>query len=164
MSGEEAPAQQYEASDYWPLRASPTMLGLLRPGGAVAFVVAGFLTGIIGGLFGVGGGEIFIPLLIYLFGFSQHQAQGTSLAVLLPPIGLLAALRYYHAGHVDFKVAGLLALGFFFGASLGAIGATRMHADILRRVFGVFLLIISVHMILGHRGERAKAATIAAAE
>jgi uncharacterized protein len=57
----------------------------------MTFVLAGFLTGIFGGLFG-GGGEVFIPLLIYLFGFSQHQAQGTSLAVLLPPIGLLAAL------------------------------------------------------------------------
>jgi uncharacterized membrane protein YfcA len=59
----------------------------------MCFVITGFLTGIIGGLFGVGAGEIFIPLLIYIFGFSQHQAQGTSLAVLLPPIGLLAALR-----------------------------------------------------------------------
>jgi len=59
----------------------------------MTFALAGFLTGIIGMLFRVGGGEIFIPLLIYVFGFSQHQAQGTSLAVLLPPIGLLAALR-----------------------------------------------------------------------
>ena len=82
----------------------------------MAYIVAGFLTGIIGGLFGVGGGEIFIPLLVYAFGFSQHAAQGTSLAVLLPPIGLLAALRYYRAGHVDFGVAGLLAVGFFFVA------------------------------------------------
>ncbi|MBA3319623.1 MAG: sulfite exporter TauE/SafE family protein [Gemmatimonadales bacterium] len=117
----------------------------------MAFVLVGFLTGIVGGLFGVGGGEIFIPALIYLFGFSQHQAQGTALAVLLPPIGLLAALRYYHAGHVDFKVAGLIALGFFFGASIGALGATRMPADTLRRVFGVFLFAVSLHMIWGHR-------------
>lgn len=72
----------------------------------MAFLLAGLATGIIGGLFGVGGGEIFIPLLIYLFGFTQHQAQGTSLAVLLPPIGLLAAMRYYQAGHVNSKVAG----------------------------------------------------------
>jgi uncharacterized membrane protein YfcA len=86
------------------------------------FVVSGFMTGILGGLFGVGGGEIFIPLLIYLFGFSQHKAQGTSLAVLLPPIGLLA-------------------LGFFFGASIGALIATRIHKDILRRIFSIFLLI-----------------------
>ena len=70
----------------------------------MGFIFVGFFTGIVGGLFGVGGGEIFIPLLIYVFGFSQHQAQGTSLAVLLPPIGLLAALRYYKAGFVNFKL------------------------------------------------------------
>jgi uncharacterized membrane protein YfcA len=114
------------------------------------FIAAGFLTGIVGGPFGVGGGEIFIPLLVYVFGFSQHQAQGTSL---LPPIGLLAALRYYRAGHVDFQVGLLLALGFFFGASLGALSGTRIHADILRRLFGVFLLIIALHMIVGRHGR-----------
>ncbi len=113
------------------------------------FVATGFLTGIIGGLFGVGGGEIFVPLLVYMFGFSQHQAQGTSLAVLLPPIGLLAALRYHRAGYVDFSVALLIALGFFFGASIGAFGATRMHGDALRRVFGVFLMIVALHMVFG---------------
>lgn len=117
------------------------------------FILTGFLTGIVGGLFGVGGGEIFIPVLIYVFGFSQHQAQGTSLAVLLPPIGLLAALRYYHAGHVDFAVAGLIALGFFFGASIGALGATRIHAEVLRRIFGAFLLVVAVHMIAGRHGS-----------
>ena len=117
------------------------------------YVVAGFLTGILGGLFGVGGGEIFIPLLIYVFGYSQHQAQGTSLAVLLPPIGLLAALRYWKAGHVDFAVAGLLALGFFLGASLGALAAVKIHGDMLRKVFGVFLFIVSVHMIFGSHGR-----------
>lgn len=113
----------------------------------------GFLTGIIGGLFGVGGGEIFIPLLIYVFGFSQHQAQGTSLAVLLPPIGLLAALRYYRAGHVDFAVAGLLALGFFFGASIGAVVATKIEGHILRKIFGAFLFLVSLHMMLGRHGR-----------
>ena len=116
------------------------------------FVIAGFLTGIIGGLFGVGGGEIFIPLLVYIFHFSQHKAQGTSLAVLLPPIGLLAAIRYYRAGYVDFSVAGLLAAGFFVGASIGAIAATRIDSETLRKVFGAFLFIVSLHMIFGrHR-------------
>jgi uncharacterized protein len=119
----------------------------------MTFTIVGFLTGIIGGLFGVGGGEIFIPLLIYAFGFTQHRAQGTSLAVLLPPIGLLAALRYYRAGYVDWTVAGLLALGFFFGASLGAIAATRLNAEVLRRAFGVFLLVVSLHMIFGSHGR-----------
>jgi uncharacterized membrane protein YfcA len=119
----------------------------------MAFALAGFLTGIVGGLFGVGGGEIFIPLLVYAFGFSQHQAQGTSLAVLLPPIGLLAALRYYRAGHVDFAVAGLLALGFFLGASVGAIVATRIEGHVLRRLFGALLLLIALHMMLGRHGK-----------
>ena len=119
----------------------------------MAVVIAGLLTGVLGGLFGVGGGEIFIPLLIYVFGFSQHQAQGTSLAVLLPPIGLLAALRYYKAGYVDFTTAGLLALGFFFGASVGAIIATKIQGDTLRRIFGAFLLIVSLHMIFGRHGR-----------
>lgn len=116
------------------------------------FTLAGFATGVIGGLFGVGGGEIFIPLLVYVFGFSQHQAQGTSLAVLLPPIGLLAAIRYYRAGYVDFRVALLLALGFFFGASIGALLGTRIHAELLRRLFGAFLLLVSLHMIFGRHG------------
>jgi uncharacterized protein len=117
----------------------------------MVYVVAGILTGIIGGLFGVGGGEIFIPVLIYVFGFSQHQAQGTSLAVLLPPIGLLAALRYYHAGHVNFQVAMLLAVGFFVGAYFGAMGATHLNPVTMKRFFGVFLLAISLHMIF-HTG------------
>lgn len=113
----------------------------------MAILLAGFATGIIGGLFGVGGGEIFIPLLVYLFGFTQHQAQGTSLAVLLPPIGFLAAMRYYHAGYVNFTVAGLLAVGFFVGAYFGAMGATVLNQDLLKRLFGGFLLIIALHMI-----------------
>jgi uncharacterized membrane protein YfcA len=119
----------------------------------MTFLAMGFLTGIIGGLFGVGGGEIFIPLLIYIFGFTQHEAQGTSLAVLLPPIGLLAAWRYYQAGYVKFNVAAWLALGFFLGASLGAIAATKIDAHTLRRLFGVFLLLVSLHMIFARHGS-----------
>jgi hypothetical protein len=119
----------------------------------MAFAVAGFLTGILGGLFGVGGGEIFIPLLVYAFGFSQHQAQGTSLAVLLPPIGLLAALRYYRAGHVDFAVAGFLALGFFLGASIGAVVAARIEGHVLRKLFGAFLFLVSLHTMFGRHGS-----------
>ena len=119
----------------------------------MAYVIAGFCVGILGGLFGVGGAEMVIPLLVYVFGFGQHNAQGTSLAMLLPPLGLLAAWRYYNAGHVDLNVAMLLALGFFFGAPLGAMGATAMHPEILRKVFGVQLLLISLHMIFAKHGS-----------
>lgn len=117
------------------------------------YVIAGFCVGILGGLFGVGGAEMVIPLLVYWFGFAQHKAQGTSLAMLLPPLGLLAAWRYWNAGHVDLNVAMLLALGFFFGAPFGAWGATTLHPDILRKVFGVQLLLISLHMIFAKHGN-----------
>ena len=117
------------------------------------YVLSGFGVGILGGLFGVGGAEMVIPLLVYAFGFAQHKAQGTSLAMLLPPLGLLAAWRYYSAGHVDVNAAMLLALGFFFGAPLGAMGATAMHPDVLRKVFGVQLLLISLHMIFAKHGS-----------
>ena len=89
-----------------------------------------------------------IPLMVYGFGLSQHRAHGTSLALLLPPLGLLAALRYYKAGKVDFALTGLLALGFLFGAPLGAIAANAMHTDVLRKVLGVQLLLIALRMIL----------------
>ena len=113
----------------------------------MAYLIAGFGVGILGGLFGVGGGEMVIPLLVYVFGFTQHKAQGTSLAMLLPPLGLLAAWRYYNAGHVEINAALLLALGFFVGAPLGTMGATALHPDLLRKVFGLQLLLISLHMI-----------------
>ena len=111
------------------------------------YILAGFGVGILGGLFGVGGAEMVIPLLVYAFSFSQHTAQGTSLAMLLPPLGLLAAWKYYNAGYVDINAAGLLALGFFFGAPIGAFGATALHPEVLRKVFGAQLLMISLHMI-----------------
>jgi uncharacterized protein len=116
------------------------------------YIISGFCVGVLGGLFGVGGAEMFIPLMVYVFGFSQHKAQGTSLALLLPPLGLLAAWRYYSAGHVDVTAAGLMALGFFFGAPIGAYGATALHPEMLRKVFGVQLLLISLHMIFAKHG------------
>ena len=118
----------------------------------MAYVIAGLAVGILGGMFGVGGAEMVIPLLVYVYGFSQHKAQGTSLAMLLPPLGLLAAWRYYNAGHVDFAVAGLLALGFFIGAPFGAMGAVKLNPEVLRRIFGVQLLLISLHMIFAKHG------------
>lgn len=88
-----------------------------------------------------------IPGLIYLFGFSQHQAQGTSLMAMVPPIGLLAALTYYKKGYVDLGTAAFLCIGFFFGALMGAKIAVGLPANYLRRAFGVFLLLVSLHMI-----------------
>jgi hypothetical protein len=118
----------------------------------ILFIVLGLVTGISSGIssgiFGLGGGIIVIPALVFLFGLSQHQAQGTTLAMMVPPIGLLAAWTYYKDGFVDLKIAALLCLGFFFGGLIGAKFVTALSDPALRKIFGVFLLLISVKMIL----------------
>jgi uncharacterized membrane protein YfcA len=100
------------------------------------YLLVGLAAGVISGLIGIGGGTIIVPVLVFLFGLSQHEAQGTTLALLVPPIGLLAAWTYYKEGYVDLKIAGLICLGFFFGGLLGAKLATRLSSIVLERVFG----------------------------
>jgi hypothetical protein len=117
------------------------------------YLAAGILTGILAGMFGIGGGAILVPLLVYGFRFTQHQAQGTSLAVLLLPVGGLAALQYYRAGQVDLTVAAWLAGGFVLGAAAGSIAANRLAGDILQRGLGVLLLVIALQMIFGRTGH-----------
>lgn len=111
------------------------------------YLVLGLAAGIISGLIGIGGGVLLTPALIYLFGFSQHNAQGTTLALLVPPIGLLAAWTYYQQGFVDLKVATLICAGFFIGGFLGAKMAVDIPDDLLRRIFGVGMLLIALKMI-----------------
>jgi len=107
----------------------------------------GLAAGTFGGLVGLGGGVIIVPALVFLFGLSQHKAQGTTLAVLVPPIGLLAAWTYYKQGYVDMKVAAFVCLGFFLGGLFGARIAIGFSNAVLERVFGVALLLISLKMI-----------------
>jgi len=95
--------------------------------------------GVLGGLFGIGGGSLLVPLLVLLFGFEQHVSQGTSLVALVPPTGLLAFLNYWRAGDVDWKVGLLLMPGVFFGGILGSRAAQHLPARWLRRMFAVFL-------------------------
>ena len=111
------------------------------------FLLLGFITGIFSGLLGIGGAIIIIPCLVILFDLSQQMAQGTTLALMVPPIGLLAAWTYYKAGFVDIKIAGLICLGFFIGGLVGARYATQIPDDILRKIFGCLLLIASLKMI-----------------
>jgi hypothetical protein len=114
----------------------------------ILYILLGLLTGVFGGMFGLGGGVVIIPALVFLFGLSQHQAQGTTLALLVPPIGLLAAWQYYKQGYVDLKIAAFVCLGFFFGGLLGAKLVVGLPEPLLRRLFGVALLMISIKMIL----------------
>ncbi len=112
------------------------------------YIVIGVFAGIISGLIGIGGGIVIIPCLVYIFGFSQHLAQGTTLAMMIPPIGLLAALAYYKQGYVNLPVAGLMCLGFILGGYLGAKFAIGFSDAILRKIFGACLLVIAGYMII----------------
>jgi len=113
------------------------------------FMVIGLLGGITAGLFGIGGGIVIVPMLIYWAGFSQHKATGTSLAVLLPPIGLAAVLEYYRHGNIDLRVALVVASTMFVGLWLGAYIANKMEGPYLRLAFGIFVVSMGIYLIHG---------------
>jgi len=100
------------------------------------YVLLGVVAGIFSGLIGIGGGIVIVPALVLLFGLSQHTAQGTTLALMVPPIGLLAALAYYKQGFVDLKIAAFICVGFFIGGLLGAKFAVGIPEMILKKSSG----------------------------
>jgi uncharacterized membrane protein YfcA len=111
------------------------------------FALIGLAAGIASGFFGVGGGIVLVPALVFLAGFSQHMATGTSLAVLLPPIGLAAAFEYYRHGNVDVRAAVLLAAGVFSGSWLGAHFASQISGPRLRLAFGLFITALGLYLV-----------------
>lgn len=113
------------------------------------YVGLGLTAGIFGGFLGLGGGIIIIPALVYFFGLSQLQAQGTNLFIMLPPIGILAALCYYKAGNVKLDIALFICLGFLIGGLIGGHLAQNLPNLIIKRIFGLVLLLFSVKMLLG---------------
>ena len=113
-----------------------------------AFILLGLIAGLLAGLVGVGGGIIIVPALVYLFHFSQKTAQGTTLALLVPPIGILAAYAYYKAGSVDIKAAAIIIAGFVIGSFISAHYASHFNDVDLARIFGVFLLVVAIKMII----------------
>ena len=115
----------------------------------IILIVIGILAGILSGVVGVGGGLIIIPLLIILLGLSQHEAQGTSLAVMLPPIGILAAINYHKAGFVKWEYAMIIAITFIIGGYFGSKYAVSLRPEIVKRVFGIVMLIGALKMIFG---------------
>lgn len=117
----------------------------------ILYLLIGFLAGTLSGLIGIGGGVIIVPSLIFLFGFSQHQAQGTTLALLVPPIGFLAAWIYYQQGYVDLKAALFICMGFLAGGFCGAKFATNLSNTFLEKMFGGALLFIALKMLFTSR-------------
>ena len=110
-------------------------------------LVIGVFAGAFGGFIGIGGGLIVVPCLVYFVGMSQHTAQGTSLAMMLPPIGVLAVYNYYKQGNVDFKVAAILCISFVAGSFFGSKVALSLSADQIKKAFGVIIILIGIKMV-----------------
>ena len=113
----------------------------------VGLLLIGFAAGILGGMVGVGGGLIVVPALVFFFGFSQHQAQGTSLGLLVLPVALLGMINYYKAGYVDFKVVGLLAISFFIGSYFGSKWSLSVPQETIKKFFAILLFYTAFKMI-----------------
>ncbi|NLI98460.1 sulfite exporter TauE/SafE family protein [bacterium] len=118
---------------------------ILRYGG---IAVLGVVAGLLSGLFGIGGGTVIIPALVMLLGFTQHKAQGTSLAALLLPVGLLGVIRYWKSGDVDIVAGIILAVGLFAGAYFGAGWAEKLSDIWLKRAFGIFFILLGLKYII----------------
>lgn len=113
----------------------------------IILILIGLISGLLSGVFGIGGAIIVIPALVFIIGLSQHEAQGTSLAFMLPPVGILAAWNYYKEGFVNWKIALVLSLTFVVGAYLGSHFSINISDRTLRRLFGVLMILMAIKMI-----------------
>lgn len=112
----------------------------------VAGLVVGVIVGVFSGLVGVGGGVLLVPILVYGFKMNQKLAQGTSLAMLLPPTGILAFMKYYREGNADLKLGLIIALGVLVGGYFGGGWAQQLSGPTLRKVFAAFMAAVAVKM------------------
>lgn len=109
-------------------------------------ILVGIAAGLLSGLVGVGGGIVIVPALVYFLSFSQKTAQGTSLGLIMLPVGILGVLQYYKQGHVDFRVVGILAIGFLAGSYFGSRISLSMSQESVKKVFAVLMMIIAIKM------------------
>jgi hypothetical protein len=113
----------------------------------ILLLVIGIVTGVMAGMLGIGGAIIMIPALVFFMGFSQQMAQGTSLAVMLPPIGIFAAYNYWKAGQVNIKFALILAAAFIIGSYFGSKLALNIPQTVLKKIFGILLILVAAKML-----------------
>ncbi len=114
----------------------------------IYLLLIGLAAGFMGGLVGIGGGIIIVPALVMLLGMTQHQAQGTSLAMILFPVGILGVLNYYKQGYVDFKYAGLLAVGFFLGSYIGSKYSLSLPQLTVKRIFAIIMIVLAIKILV----------------
>lgn len=115
----------------------------------ISYIVIGILTGILSGLFGIGGGIIIIPALVMFCGFDQLTAQGTSLAILLPPVGILGFIEYYKKGNVSIKAAIIICIFLIISAKFGAEIAQKLPISAIKKVFAAFLILVGIKTFFG---------------
>ena len=130
------------------LNQQNTMTGQL----VITAIVIGLAAGVLSGLVGVGGGIIMVPALVFFMQYNQHQAQGTSLAVLTLPVVILASLAYYYDGKaqgspIDLKIVGLLAIGFLVGGFFGSKMALAINQSLLKKIFAIILFYTAFKML-----------------
>lgn len=111
-------------------------------------LIIGLAAGYLSGLIGIGGGIVIVPALVYFLSINQKTAQGTTLFMFLLPIGLLGVYNYYKAGHVDFKTAGIMAITFIVGSYFGSKTAIAIDTKMVKQLFGAFIILIGVKMLL----------------
>lgn len=110
-------------------------------------LLVGLVAGMLSGMVGVGGGIIIVPCLVFFLGFSQKMAQGTSLGILLLPIGILGAMQYYKQGYIDFKVIATISAAFIFGSYFGSKIALSLSQENIKRVFAIVMMLVAVKML-----------------
>jgi len=110
-------------------------------------IMVGLAAGILSGLVGVGGGIIIVPALVFFLGFSQLQAQGTSLGLLLLPVGIFAVINYYKAGHIDLKVVGIMSLAFVAGGFIGSKLALTINQEVVKKIFALLLFYTAFRLL-----------------
>ena len=112
----------------------------------IGLMILGLFAGYLSGMVGIGGGIVMVPVLVLLFGFTQHRAQGTTLALLIFPVGILGVMNYYKTGNVDLKTTLLLCVGFVLGSYLGSKTAIAVSQETLRKVFAFLLVAVAAKM------------------
>ena len=121
-------------------------------------LLIGTIAGMLGGMIGIGGGLVIVPALVYFLGFSQQSAQGTSLGLIMLPVGILGVLQYYKQGYVDFRVVGLLAIGFVLGSYFGSKIALSVPQDTLKKAFAGLMILVAIKMLFFDKPKTGTAA------
>ena len=114
----------------------------------IILLIIGLFAGFASGMVGIGGGIIIVPALVYFLALTQHQAQGVSIGMLLMPVGFMAALNYYKAGNLNIKYSIIIGLTFIVGAYLGSKLSLNISEVLMKRIFGVFVLVMAIKLIL----------------